>query len=213
MKIRQVEELVGITKKNIRFYEDQGLLKIERAENGYREYHEKDIRRLKEIKLFRKLDFSLEDIRAMFFGQNTLQYCLHKQLDGLEKQKELLEKREFICQSMLDEHLMYDALILDEWLDKMECMEKEGKVFMDIERNDVRKKKITGALIAALVMAAAMALMVVFVLWMDTMEPLPLGLLLFILAIPALIMVGVIYAVYERIQEIKGGEEDEASKY
>ncbi|MBO7135160.1 MAG: MerR family transcriptional regulator, partial [Spirochaetaceae bacterium] len=26
MKIYQVEELVGITKKNIRFYEDQGLL-------------------------------------------------------------------------------------------------------------------------------------------------------------------------------------------
>ena len=39
MKIKQVEELVGITRKNIRFYEDQGLLNVERAENGYREYH------------------------------------------------------------------------------------------------------------------------------------------------------------------------------
>ena len=28
MKIKQVEELVGITKKNIRFYEDQGLLNV-----------------------------------------------------------------------------------------------------------------------------------------------------------------------------------------
>ena len=37
MKIKQVEELVGITRKNIRFYEDQGLLNVERAENGYRE--------------------------------------------------------------------------------------------------------------------------------------------------------------------------------
>ena len=43
MKIKQVEELVGITKKNIRFYEDQGLLNVERAENGYREYHREDI--------------------------------------------------------------------------------------------------------------------------------------------------------------------------
>ena len=34
MKIKQVEELVGITRKNIRFYEDQGLLNVERAENG-----------------------------------------------------------------------------------------------------------------------------------------------------------------------------------
>ena len=43
MKIKQVEELVGITRKNIRFYEEQGLLNVERAENGYREYHTADI--------------------------------------------------------------------------------------------------------------------------------------------------------------------------
>ncbi len=40
MKIKQVEELVGITSKNIRFYESQGLLTPERADNGYREYHQ-----------------------------------------------------------------------------------------------------------------------------------------------------------------------------
>ena len=38
MKIKQAEELVGITSKNIRFYEEQGLLFPKRAENGYREY-------------------------------------------------------------------------------------------------------------------------------------------------------------------------------
>ena len=43
MKIKQVEELVGITRKNIRFYEEQGLLNVARAENGYREYHQADV--------------------------------------------------------------------------------------------------------------------------------------------------------------------------
>lgn len=43
MKIKQVEELVGITSKNIRFYESQGLLTPERADNGYREYHQECI--------------------------------------------------------------------------------------------------------------------------------------------------------------------------
>ena len=46
MKIKQVEELVGITRKNIRFYEEQGLLNVARAENGYREYHQADVIRL-----------------------------------------------------------------------------------------------------------------------------------------------------------------------
>ena len=66
MKIKQVEELVGITRKNIRFYEEQGLLNVERAENGYREYHRADIARLQEIKLFRKMDISIEEMRALF---------------------------------------------------------------------------------------------------------------------------------------------------
>lgn len=48
MKIKQVEELVGITKKNIRFYEEQGLLEVKRAENGYREYS------LNDVNVFRK---------------------------------------------------------------------------------------------------------------------------------------------------------------
>ena len=55
MKIQQVEELVSISKKNIRFYEEQGLLSPGRAENGYREYGQGDVLRLKEIKLLRKL--------------------------------------------------------------------------------------------------------------------------------------------------------------
>ena len=55
MKIKQVEELVGISSKNIRFYEDQGLLSPTRSENGYRDYHESDIKRLKQIKFLRKL--------------------------------------------------------------------------------------------------------------------------------------------------------------
>ena len=51
MKIKQVEELVGITRKNIRFYEEQGLLSVERAENGYREYSLKDVKRLQVIRV------------------------------------------------------------------------------------------------------------------------------------------------------------------
>lgn len=72
MKIKQVEELVGITRKNIRFYEDQGLLNVERAENGYREYHQADVIRLQEIKLFRKMDISIEEMKLLFRNETSL---------------------------------------------------------------------------------------------------------------------------------------------
>ena len=80
MKIQQVEELVGISKKNIRFYEEQGLLAPGRAENGYREYGQGDVTRLRQIKLLRKLAVPIEDIRAMLKGEGSLETCLTRQL-------------------------------------------------------------------------------------------------------------------------------------
>ena len=54
MKINEVETLVGITRKNIRFYEAEGLLAPRRnAENGYRDYGEAEVEVLKRIKLLR----------------------------------------------------------------------------------------------------------------------------------------------------------------
>ena len=39
LKINEVEALVGITRKNIRFYEAEGLLSPRRnSQNGYRDY-------------------------------------------------------------------------------------------------------------------------------------------------------------------------------
>ena len=47
LKINEVEALVGITKKNIRFYEEQGLLTPKRnAENSYREYGDGEVQTL-----------------------------------------------------------------------------------------------------------------------------------------------------------------------
>ena len=64
MRINEVEQLVGITKKNIRFYENQGLLHPDRnMANGYREYSDQDVDLLMKIKLLRKLAIPIEEIR------------------------------------------------------------------------------------------------------------------------------------------------------
>ncbi len=50
MKINEVEALVGITKKNIRFYEAEGLLTPRRnSENGYRDYGAAEVEVLRRI--------------------------------------------------------------------------------------------------------------------------------------------------------------------
>ena len=87
MKIKQVEELVGITRKNIRFYEEQGLLSVERAENGYREYSLKDVKRLQEIRFLRQLFIPIEDMREVFEGKKSLTSCLEYQVEKMEREK------------------------------------------------------------------------------------------------------------------------------
>ena len=46
MKINEVEAAVGVTKKNIRFYEEEGLISPSREPgNGYRSYSQADVER------------------------------------------------------------------------------------------------------------------------------------------------------------------------
>ena len=87
MKIKQVEELVDITRKNIRFYEEQGLLSVGRAENGYREYGVEDVKRLKQIRLLRRLSVPIEDIKQLLEGKYTREDVLERQEVQLERQK------------------------------------------------------------------------------------------------------------------------------
>ena len=134
MKIKQVEELVGITRKNIRFYEEQGLLNVERAENGYREYHTADIARLQEIKLFRKMDISIEEMRALFEKRKSLQFCLEQHLGELERRREGLVKMQEMCERLIAEHQSLDTLNAENCLEEIEQMEKEGARFMDIKK-------------------------------------------------------------------------------
>ena len=151
MKIKQVEELVGITRKNIRFYEEQGLLNVARAENGYREYHQADVIRLQEIKLFRKMDISIEEMKLLFEKKKSLQICLEQHLKELDHRKEGLSKMQDMCERLILEHRSLESLNAEDCLEEIEQMEKEGAKFMDINKMDVHKKKRNGAIIGAAV--------------------------------------------------------------
>ncbi len=213
MKIKQVEELVEITRKNIRFYEDQGLLNVERAENGYREYHQADVIRLQEIKLFRKMDISIEEMKLLFEKKKSLQICLEQHLKELEHRKEGLSKMQDMCERLILEHRSLETLNAEDCLEEIEQMEKKGAKFMNVNKTDVHKTRRNGAIIGAAVMILLMLVTIVIIFWANTVDPVPLGILLFITAIPVVIIVGTIIALAGRMKEIEGGEEDEASKY
>ena len=84
MNTKQVEEATGITRQNIRYYERQNLLEPARATgNAYRDYSEKDVRRLKMIKMLRMLDMPLKEIRQVLNGDISLKEAIAKQQENL----------------------------------------------------------------------------------------------------------------------------------
>lgn len=213
MKIKQVEELVGITKKNIRFYEEQGLLEVKRAENGYREYGLDDVKRLQEIRLLRKLSVPIEDMRQMFGGVKSLRSCLEYQVEEMERQKKNLTQIRNFCEELLNAEVSLETLDAAQCLEQMEQLEKEGTNFMDVRKTDVHKKKIMGAALGGGIMVVFMAVLIGIMIWGFMEDPIPVGVLLFVIGIPAAVIIGVIAALIGRVREIEGGEEDEASKY
>lgn len=213
MKINQVEELVGITKKNIRFYEEQGLLCPERnPENGYREYTLRDVEQLRRVKLLRKLDIPCEQIRRVMTGELSLYSCVSDQQKTLEKRShDFLQMRE-ICAQLADSGAALDSLDASDYLDQMAALEKGGVTFVDTNKSDVKKRR-WGAWISAVVSILFIAAVISIILWANQETPMPVGLLVFVLLIPAGVAGGIALALYQRIKELKGGELDEAGKY
>ena len=213
MKIKQVEELVGITSKNIRFYESQGLLIPERAENGYREYRQKNIDTLKKIKLLRKLGVSVDEIKSVLDESISLKECLEHHIDILEKERENLANMQQLTDAILQKKCTVSTLETDEWLEEMERMEKEGIDFVNLGKVDIHMKKKTGAVTGGAVMMIFMVFLIGMILWGNSVDPIPIGLLLFLIAIPTVMMIAIIVVLRSRLKEIEGGEAHEASKY
>ena len=213
MKINEVEALVGITKKNIRFYEAEGLLSPQRnRENGYRTYSDEDVAVLRQIKLLRKLGLPLSEIRSIQQGTITLDDGLRRHLVVLERQKENLEQASGLCQRLSREAVQLSQLDGAFWLEEMNRLEREGAAFLDQQKNDVRESP-RGAVISAAVMIGLMLAVMAIMIWGYFTDPIPLGVLAVLELIPLAVIAGVLLALRQRLRDIGRGELDEASKY
>ncbi|MDO5047773.1 MAG: MerR family transcriptional regulator [Anaerococcus sp.] len=91
----EIQEKTGLTRKAIEYYEEKGLIKPLRLENGYRNYSNEDLDILNQISLFRKLGLSIAEIKESLssdckFLASILRRKDHK-LEIEKKRKDLIE--------------------------------------------------------------------------------------------------------------------------
>lgn len=214
MKIYQVEELVGITKKNIRFYEDQKLLCPKRnPENDYREYTLEDVRQLEKIKLLRKLSVPIEDIRLLETGKLSLMQSMNQQIDRIEKEQESAEVMKKLCAKLRYESTDLTTLNASFYLSEMENMERQGTKFKDIQKEDINRKKKSGAIAAAGIFCLIMIFMFSGMLFVYRSGSEVLGPLIISGLITIVFVIVIIVVLMQRIKEINSGEEYDARNY
>lgn len=216
MKINEVEAMVGITKKNIRFYEEQGLLSPKRnAENSYREYGDGEVQTLRRIKLLRKLGVPIEEIRQMLNGTHTVADGMRRHLISLERERRNLDQSIALCQELQGMDIPIHALDTEQVLSRMEAMEEGGTSFRNKQEQDIRVRYIAPVTVAAILVILLVSLSALL-LWAYKTSPEdapPVWFLWLTVGVLAAIGGGIVLALMQRIQEIGKGEIDDAKRY
>lgn len=134
MQIKEVEQLTGIDRANIRYYEKEGLLNPSRSENGYREYSEMDLETLKRIKLLRSLHVPIEDIKSIIEGKTNFKHLLSKQITYLEKENQDVSLAMEICRNLQRDQFGFHNLDAAKYLDQInESTEKTDTDYFKIK--------------------------------------------------------------------------------
>ena len=121
MTIKELMERTGISRANIRYYEEEGLLAPKRLPNGYRDYSEEDGRTLEKIKLLRQLHLDIDTIRLVQKGELTLEQALFSLLNKLEGDKAAISQAAEVCRALCQSGVEYNVLEPVQWLKQLEA--------------------------------------------------------------------------------------------
>lgn len=147
MKIKEVEERVGLSRSNIRFYEREGLLLVDRdRENNYREYTEEDIERINKIKTLRMLGVPTADIKRLFADEITFDFVIAECMNRIKEQEQELKEIHKVCEKMMQKQLdihTWDGQIETDskgiWKARLDEIFSQDMIYEPIERNKMNK--------------------------------------------------------------------------
>lgn len=152
MKIKDVEKQTGLTAKTIRFYESKGLITVERdANNSYREYSQQEIERLEQIKLFRYLDFSIEEIASILeMDAVTKKEILQGKSEQFADCQDVYETKRKLCQTLAKEDLD-NPTVIEEYNATIEFIENDLTETME-ELEKFKYPNLAGTIATSLIM-------------------------------------------------------------
>ena len=118
MRVAQLAKAAGVSAETVRHYTDLGLLQPGRdPQNGYQQFAQADLQRLRFIARARRLGFSLKDVQAILTRAESGAAPCGEVRDLLRERLTALQAHIDECQRLA--LVMHDAL--NDWADKPEC--------------------------------------------------------------------------------------------
>ena len=123
LRIGEAAKKYDISNRTLRYWEEMGILKSIRTENGYRYYDDENAARINQIALLRKLKMPIADIERVFIADDSgvASETLSKHLDALKQAA-----------------VIYDSLIavVEKLITRIRDSEYPEQVFLCIETQE-----------------------------------------------------------------------------
>lgn len=124
LRIGDVAKQYNISNRTLRYWEDQGILKSSRAENGYRFFDEENTIRIKQIILLRKFKIPIADIERVFISNDV-----SVAIDTLTVHLENLKREATIYSSL--------ALLVEKLIQNINSERSLEQVFKSLEAQTI----------------------------------------------------------------------------
>ena len=165
MKIKEVSQKTGLSKKTIRFYEEEGLIEPEKTyQNGraYRTYTQAHIQTLNDVALLRRARFSVEEIKTILSTPEEIPALFESYRQRLRTEKDALVQVLSVVDEIAAEELTSKEALMEQitpsaqsltlpatdvqphfrYLDLLEANLMKRKKNVNLTEDEVRQRKM-----------------------------------------------------------------------
>ena len=85
-KINEVSRITGVTKRTLQYYDDEGILPIERTPNNYRVYDQYALEQIWQILIYKEMDFKLNEIKHLLnLSEEQKEQYFNRQMEKIQE--------------------------------------------------------------------------------------------------------------------------------
>lgn len=105
-KTCEISKIVGVSKRTLQFYDDEGMIQVERAENNYRLYDDKTLSDLWKIMIYKETGMELKEIKKLLLmSEDGKREFYNRYIKKIEYKIQELEEREKLIYLIMEKGL------------------------------------------------------------------------------------------------------------